>query len=383
MNYFSIGYQMEKENSSGNYLDKYQIGNLQSEVQVKKNYLSQSVIENLIMFGFNLDQIMTAHKIYQFKNLDEGIFVMMKDNETGKYNHRYIKQDNKTLSDKKENNNKVSNEIRLEINDFTKNAYLNLRQTCFICGGSSNEHVDYDFKEINLILDLDNRNNNNNENNLNNENNDNDNCKNNISQNHQSYSDCKINLEKEGNSKNLFFDKSDNNNNIDLSKNDNENNNNIENKDKDKDNDNDNDIDIVNRLNKNEIEENISNLNSKDGKENIINEKDNNMNMNLNKKNNLLNNDSNKQGNSNMTSIYKNNNKKKALMRSEIIIDIDKETLLSFEDPTICTICFDHKNNGKNFTEFSCGHKFCKICIKSYLTTNIINGKVKFYKIKL
>ena len=76
------------------------------------------------------------------------------------------------------------------------------------------------------------------------------------------------------------------------------------------------------------------------------------------------------------TSYIKNSNSKD-LIRSEIIINIDKETLLAFDDPEICTICFENKLNRENSTEFSCGHKFCKICIKAHLTTNIINGRVR------
>jgi hypothetical protein len=365
MNYFTIGYQIEKENSRISYLNKYQRGNLQSEGPIKNN-LSQSIVENLIKFGFNLDQIMTAHKIYKFKNLDEAIFVMMKDNETGKFNHRYIKKENQNISNKSESNGN-NNIIHLDINDINKNVYLNLKETCFICNELSNEHVDYDFKEIKLVLDLDNDKNNKNNDNNNNKNNKNyknyKNYKNrndiDISQNNQYDSNCKINLDKENISKNLFIDINNNyinNNNkieIDISKNN--------------DNYNDND-DNINNINK--IEENNSKLNNDEGEENIKNDK--------NKKDNVYDVDFTKQINSNiLDNTRNNNNKKKLLMRSEIIINIDKETLLSFEDPDICTICFNNKLIGKNFIEFSCGHKFCKTCIKSYLTTNIINGNVK------
>lgn len=68
---------------------------------------------------------------------------------------------------------------------------------------------------------------------------------------------------------------------------------------------------------------------------------------------------------------------KNPLLRSDIQIHIDKETLLDFDDPEICTICFSNKLNNKNYNEFSCGHKFCKDCIKAHLTTNIINGRVR------
>ena len=57
-------------------------------------------------------------------------------------------------------------------------------------------------------------------------------------------------------------------------------------------------------------------------------------------------------------------------------IEIPKETLDLFDDPNICRICFSEKVNPNNISQISCGHFFCDSCIKTHITTKIINGKV-------
>ena len=57
-------------------------------------------------------------------------------------------------------------------------------------------------------------------------------------------------------------------------------------------------------------------------------------------------------------------------------IEIPKETLLLFESPDVCRICFSNKINPNNKAQISCGHFFCDNCIKIYLTNKIINGQV-------
>ena len=57
-------------------------------------------------------------------------------------------------------------------------------------------------------------------------------------------------------------------------------------------------------------------------------------------------------------------------------IEIPKETLLLFESPDVCRICFSNKINPNNKAQISCGHFFCDNCIKTYLTNKIINGQV-------
>ena len=57
-------------------------------------------------------------------------------------------------------------------------------------------------------------------------------------------------------------------------------------------------------------------------------------------------------------------------------IEIPKETLLLFESPDVCRICFSNKINPNNKAQISCGHFFCDTCINKYLTNKIINGQV-------
>lgn len=364
INFFRIGYQIEKDNSRDIY-NKYQIGNLNSEVSITKNNLSQSVIENLLKFGFNLDQIMKAHKIYMFNNLDEAIFIMMKDNETGKYNHKFIlnEKKNNLINKKDSNDNAVNNNLIIEMNQFDKNSYLNIMKTCFICGGLNNEHVDYEFKEIKLEI-VDNHNCNDKSNNNNNHKNIIiDDIKNDVSENNQSISNSKINL-----------------NQIIENENENEGISKIISKRNIKNIDNDNNINKVVDNNNKEVEGADDEEDEKvEEYEDVVEEEKGE--EKINKLELISIEDLNKQNNSNRINTASTNNistikNKKALMKSEIFIHIDRETLASFDDPKICTICFDVKNNGRNFTEFSCGHQFCNICIKFYLTTNIINGKV-------
>jgi hypothetical protein len=66
---------------------------------------------------------------------------------------------------------------------------------------------------------------------------------------------------------------------------------------------------------------------------------------------------------------------KKVLAKYEV--DIPKETLDLFEDPNVCTICFSERIEENNKAQFSCGHKFCRLCVINHLIININNGKVK------
>ena len=55
-----------------------------------KEFLSEDVVKTLLNFGYTLDQIMTAFKIYKFMTVDDAIHILTKDPETGKCNHRFI-----------------------------------------------------------------------------------------------------------------------------------------------------------------------------------------------------------------------------------------------------------------------------------------------------
>ena len=349
INFFCIGYQIERDNSKSNIMERYFRGNMHTDGPVKNN-LCQKVIESLIKFGFNLDQIMTAYKIYKFENLDEAILIMMKDHETGRYNHRYIKKE-KEKKTEKENENQNMN-----INYNNNDIYLNIIEDCFICGGLYNEHVDYDFKEIKLIDELNDKNKINYKNNNNNKIKMNLNINNlNFSEINNSESNCKFNLENEGLSKNLNTD-------LCISK-QNKSNLNYENN---------NDLNLSNQKgNENEKElENNNNINNNNLGLALC--KNNKLSSNIKINNSIIN-----DLDLNITSI------RIPEKQNKIIINIDEETLLGFEDPDICTICFNNKLIENNYSEISCGHKFCLNCIKMHLTTNIVNGRVKIQFNKL
>ena len=57
-------------------------------------------------------------------------------------------------------------------------------------------------------------------------------------------------------------------------------------------------------------------------------------------------------------------------------ITIPKETLQLFNDPNICSICYNNKINKKNIAQEHCQHKFCDQCLNSYITRKIMNGEV-------
>ena len=56
-------------------------------------------------------------------------------------------------------------------------------------------------------------------------------------------------------------------------------------------------------------------------------------------------------------------------------IKISAETQKLFENPNICTICYEKLINKNNISHL-CNHFFCDNCIKTYLTNKIISGNV-------
>ncbi len=123
INKFTIGFYKEKS--------KKKDSNDHSSLQVNSNkqhqnkqVLSQELFEILITFGFEIRQIITAFKEYKFMNIDEACYFLMRDNETGKYNHKFHRD---------------VNEENLDYSNIKKNV-------CFICGNDPSEHYDFDMK---------------------------------------------------------------------------------------------------------------------------------------------------------------------------------------------------------------------------------------------
>lgn len=288
--------------------------------ETNKNVLSQELLETLITFGFDLKQLIIAHKEYKFSNLDEACYYLMKDNETGKYNHRFL------IEDKNENFH-----------------YSNLNNNlCVICSGDPTEHRDYNLEDKKLIS-------------TNNQNN-NDFSSSNYNGNINVSDIDKIKKVHSHRNKDINLDVYRSNDNL---------NEKIE----------ENDSNILNNEDKlNNIHLNLGNNNT------VLNSENNENKSQINNKTNPDINSTSLQINKNI--IDDQNNLKKAenqvLKIKNVLIDIPPETLDLFDDPDVCRICFSEKITTNNQAQFACGHKFCRKCVTNYLTNAIMNGKVNF-----
>ena len=83
--------------------------------------LSPDLIKSLIIFGFDINEIILAHREYKFTEIEEACFFMMRDPETNLYNHKFMPK-----GGQKEN-----------IDDPEKSEPLK----CRICKGKSSEHI--------------------------------------------------------------------------------------------------------------------------------------------------------------------------------------------------------------------------------------------------
>jgi hypothetical protein len=119
VNRFSVSYSMEKAKRRSQNLN--QTNKIQLNPDGPK-VLTDELAEALMKFGFDIEQIITAFKIYKFTTVDEGITIMMKDPETNKYNHKFLKSyDNEGY-------------VRIQVNS----------DGCLICGDKHILHIDYD-----------------------------------------------------------------------------------------------------------------------------------------------------------------------------------------------------------------------------------------------
>ncbi len=325
---FTIGYQIEKEQKRSS---SFNITSTNNEIQGKirsnisenpqKEILYRDIIENLMELGFNIPQIMVAFKAYKFNTLDDAVYIMMKDVETGKYNHRFFSSENKDSNNLNRNeNSKIisksisknnDNEIKLTIN----NPYSSeIGKKCAICNGFANEHIDFELREIKLEIG-------------------------NI--NKKIIEDDNIN-KKKNSCKNLSnYNSEDKINQIDSS------------------------INMSTLINA--TENKLSKLNEQlKPNHNLISN---------NRINNLGNYFQNKKLEETKVSDNNNNTSKKKI---NIVtnINLDKETLDLFEDHRVCRICFSERIAEANRAEFACGHQFCRKCVINYLTSCIDNGRV-------
>jgi len=201
----------------------------------RKDVLTEEIIENLLSYGYNISQIMTAYKIYKFSTLDEAIFFLMRDPESKKFNHRFYV-------------NEVNKESIQGLNGFR----IAKESLCFFCNEKIDDHIENylseQFEENNKI-------------------------------NFEEIKDTSFNLDRSNN--------------------------------------------ILNNPEKGPFE-----------------------------KNSVL-----------KLKIFKN-------------IEISKENLDMFDNPDVCSICFDEVLEEGNSFKFACGHRFCRKCISNHLNVNINTGKV-------
>jgi hypothetical protein len=86
-----------------------------------REFIGEDLLKPLLGFGYDLDQIMMAFKIYRFASVDEALMILMRDSETGKFNHRFLNQ------------------------IMGEDGYEDTRSVnCYLCGESRKDHVDLD-----------------------------------------------------------------------------------------------------------------------------------------------------------------------------------------------------------------------------------------------
>ncbi len=134
MNRFSVGYKIDKANRKNNHDTTVKI-NLNQEIKFSAEALSEEIVQSLLYFGFIIPQIMEAFKIYKFTSVDEAIYILMRDPETGKFNHRYVHPDKK---------------IDLNGQGFEM---INAHR-CLLCNEGVADHVDYMLDSINEEVKL-------------------------------------------------------------------------------------------------------------------------------------------------------------------------------------------------------------------------------------
>jgi hypothetical protein len=89
------------------------------EKPVVREFLGEDLLKPLLGFGYEVDQIMLAFKIYKFGSVDEALSILMRDTETNKYNHRFLSQ------------------------NINEGGYEDARSIfCFLCGEGRGEHID-------------------------------------------------------------------------------------------------------------------------------------------------------------------------------------------------------------------------------------------------
>jgi hypothetical protein len=131
-NRFSVAYNIDKA-SKNNESEEMDIKTIKNRPKPPaREFLGEDVVNPLLGFGFDVEQVMMAFKLYKFSTVDEAIYIMMKDPETGRYNHRFIPTS--------QEQNKV--------------AYRFIDRVCFLCGDESALHLQLETDITDIRLDV-------------------------------------------------------------------------------------------------------------------------------------------------------------------------------------------------------------------------------------
>jgi hypothetical protein len=338
--------------SNGNdsdYRNKYK-GNLRPEV-----------IQKLVLFGLKIDQIIATHRIYKFTEVEEALNLMMRDPDTNLYNHKFIPMDSNLNKIKVTHNNSKSNE---DTENFGLESFK-----CKICNENYSDHLINDLpilEEDYLSIDKKDTKDKNKENEDLDEERDmdfdmdalnkyNDNINNSIIRNFSF--DRTTNKERRNslkpiNQKTYYKNLIGNNSNITIKNTKTE------------------------RLNKRKSELKIDSFSIIDNSNSKI------LGNKSKEKNNPLvyNKPKRKSTSKNKSNLTEENKIKLINMKACKTYKVAEELIELFNNPDICKICYDNKISENNKSTFHCGHFFCCMCVTKYLTTNIVDGKVKEYK---
>jgi hypothetical protein len=370
--------------------------------------IKPEVIEKLILFGFELDQIIITHKAHKFTDIEQACYLMLKDPETNLYNHIFIPKDEPFNEKDIKNLKKIYKD-----NSFIENIESN---KCKICKGILSEHIIYENLNLDTIInktDLNiNINNNNNKTDIGNY----------FNKDPFHIIDTNNNFDKENINDNNINNYINDNNNIVKNK-EKENKENKENKEKRFSINNNNTNKVSNKALKFSViykkisERRISDISQNPNYHQInntsistkflnnnINNSFINLNLDIKNNNSII---ENKSIDLNKTNLIKksqnenidinlekeidrlknyeskitilNNDDKKIKKKIYSNYIIPNEIIEYFSYPDLCKICYTNKINEKNKVLFDCGHFFCCNCVTNYLTLKINNGKVIYH----
>lgn len=131
---FSFVYNIDKSGKQSDSED-YDVQTIKQRAKAPvREFLGEETVKPLIGFGFDMEQIMMAFKMYKFTTVDEAVYILMKDPETRKYNHRYVPSNSKQGG-----------------------GYGRVKeQFCFLCGEDATLHtqLDGDSSQMDVKLDV-------------------------------------------------------------------------------------------------------------------------------------------------------------------------------------------------------------------------------------